>query len=144
MEYVFVFWIAMAILTAIAANSRNRHAFGWLILGLLFGIFALAALLIMKPEPEGVSSGNFGLPTPETHFLCPDCNKLIPKNVSQCPKCGCKIIPEPSPKDSNKSIHTPSTHLADLEAIEKLASLKERGIISEEEFSMKKKKLLDL
>ena len=100
METLVVIWIGIAALTAIAAKSRNREPFLWLIIGIVFGIFALAAVLIMKPEPDEAAKKLDGRPTPQTHFLCPDCNKLIKKDTDQCPKCGCRIIPEVKPAAS--------------------------------------------
>lgn len=48
MELV-VFWAAVAIVTAIAAANRGRSAAGWFVLGMLFSVFALVAVLVMAP-----------------------------------------------------------------------------------------------
>ncbi len=42
-----VVWIGFAVLTAIAASSRGRSGAGWFLLGLIFGVFALVAVLVM-------------------------------------------------------------------------------------------------
>jgi len=46
MEFVFI-WLAFAVITALAAGARGRSAFAWLFLGLIFGVFALLAVLVM-------------------------------------------------------------------------------------------------
>lgn len=43
-------WIAFAIITALAAGSRGRSFFGWLIIGALTGVFGLIAVLVMKDQ----------------------------------------------------------------------------------------------
>ncbi len=48
MVFLFV-WLAFAVITAIAANSRGRSGLAWLFLGTLFGVFALIAVLVMEP-----------------------------------------------------------------------------------------------
>jgi len=46
MELVII-WLGLAVVTALAANSRGRNWFAWLLLGVFFGIFALLAVLVM-------------------------------------------------------------------------------------------------
>lgn len=41
-------WFAMAVITALAASARGRSAIGWFVLGLLFSVFALLAVLVME------------------------------------------------------------------------------------------------
>lgn len=57
---LILFWIAVAAVTAIAANARGRSAGGWLVLGLLFSLLALVAVLVMRPidppSPPGYSA----------------------------------------------------------------------------------------
>lgn len=48
MELVII-WLGLAIVTALAANSRGRNWFVWLLLGVFFGLFALIAVLVMRP-----------------------------------------------------------------------------------------------
>lgn len=87
---VFIFiWLAFAFVTAIAAPSRGRSGGNWFILGLLFGVFALVALLVGPPLKAGV-----GEPTPDTHLQCPDCAELVRKEACICKHCGCKLIPQ--------------------------------------------------
>lgn len=48
MELLFI-WIAFAVVCALAAPSRGRSGIAWFVLGLVFGVFALIALLVMGP-----------------------------------------------------------------------------------------------
>ena len=48
MIFVFI-WGAFAVVTAIAASARGHNPVAWFFIGLLFGVFALVAVLVMKP-----------------------------------------------------------------------------------------------
>ncbi|MFQ5626649.1 MAG: hypothetical protein ACE5FM_08365 [Methyloligellaceae bacterium] len=48
---MILIWIVFAVLTAIAAEVKGRNPFGWFFLGVLFGAFALIAVLVM-PKVE--------------------------------------------------------------------------------------------
>jgi hypothetical protein len=50
MEFLFI-WLGFAIVTAIAANARDHNTALWFLIGLLGGIFALIAVLVMRPGP---------------------------------------------------------------------------------------------
>ena len=41
MEIIIIFWILFAVVTGSIAVSKNRSGFGWGILGLFLGIFAV-------------------------------------------------------------------------------------------------------
>lgn len=43
-------WLAFGILTAIAAGSRGRNPFLWLVIGCLTGVFGLVAVLVMDKQ----------------------------------------------------------------------------------------------
>jgi hypothetical protein len=47
---IIIIWIAFAVLTALAANTKGRSAGGWFVLGIIFGIFALIAVLVMEKK----------------------------------------------------------------------------------------------
>jgi hypothetical protein len=86
---VFIFWLGMAIITAIAAASRGRSGLGWFFLGSLFSVLALLAVLVMpslKRDPNA--------PSPETHVRCPDCAELVLKEAKVCKHCNCKLMPQ--------------------------------------------------
>ena len=88
MELIYV-WVAFAVVTALAAPSRGRSSWNWFLLGLLFGFFALIALLVLPSLKAAARE-----PTPETHLQCPDCAELVRKEASVCKHCGCKLIPQ--------------------------------------------------
>ena len=52
MFWFFVYAIGFAIVTALAAGARGHNAGLWAGLGFLFGIFALIAVLVIKPGPD--------------------------------------------------------------------------------------------
>ena len=47
--WIFILWLAFAVLTALAASARGRNGAAWFILGAIFGVFAFVAVLVMKP-----------------------------------------------------------------------------------------------
>lgn len=53
-------WIGFAVVSALAAQARGRSPIAWLLLGLVFGLFALLAVLVMQrdPDPDG-GSGSY-------------------------------------------------------------------------------------
>lgn len=63
---------------------------------------------------------------------CPKCSTPLLKDSKFCPKCG-----TPIQKNFGSEIHQ-------LEYLEKLAELKDKGIISNEEFEKKKKDILKI
>ncbi len=46
---IFLIWLAFAVVTALAASGRGRSGLGWFFLGMVFGAFALVAVLVMAP-----------------------------------------------------------------------------------------------
>lgn len=49
-----VIWLGFAIVTAMAAPARGRSAWGWFALGLIFGGFALIAVLVLPSKAAAV------------------------------------------------------------------------------------------
>jgi Na+/melibiose symporter-like transporter len=85
----FLIWLAFAVLTAMAASGKGRNTFGWFILGCVFGIFALIAVLVMSSLKLKAET-----PSSTTHVTCPDCAELVRKEAKVCKHCGCKLIPQ--------------------------------------------------
>ena len=44
-------WILMGVWASNIAQKKNRDKVGWFILGLIFGLFAVAAVYIVDPLP---------------------------------------------------------------------------------------------
>lgn len=86
MEFA-LFWIAMAVITAAAAQARGRNVVLWFVLGMVFSLLALLAVLVM---------GNVGGETVSrrTHVRCPDCREAVRKDARKCKHCGCDLIPQ--------------------------------------------------
>ncbi len=78
---------------------------------------------------------------------CHHCSAILPNNVNFCTECG-------TPTENKKSDHISdsskiqgkidNTELENLEYLEKLASLRDKSIITDEEFEKKKKDILKL
>jgi hypothetical protein len=84
-----LFWLGCAIVSAIIASSKGRSAFGWFLIGALFGIFALLLVVVLpslKRDPNA--------PTPDTHVKCPDCRELVIRDARKCKHCGVSLIPQ--------------------------------------------------
>lgn len=52
---LIIFWAAIGVVTGLAAQSRRRSFGVWLVLGLLFSLLALVAVLVMAPGPTAPS-----------------------------------------------------------------------------------------
>jgi hypothetical protein len=91
---MFYAWFAFVILTAIAAGARGRSVLGWLLLGFVFGIFALILVLILPNRKQDALA-----PTPKTHLRCPDCQELVQWEARKCKHCGCRLMPPPRESD---------------------------------------------
>jgi hypothetical protein len=108
MEFI-VIWLAMGIITAVAANARGRSGLAWFFLGCLFSFFALLAVLVM-PRVERQQQGGGTAPAAPTP---------LPSVLSTIP----------------------ATSAA--EEIEKLAQLRDRGILTDAEFQSRKERVLN-
>jgi hypothetical protein len=49
MEVWIFIWLAFGVVTALAAGARGHSAVLWGVLGCIFGVFALLAVLVIKP-----------------------------------------------------------------------------------------------
>jgi amino acid transporter len=56
---LIIIWFAFAICSAVVAGSKNRSAIGWLLLGVIFGIFALIIVACM-PSLRGKDDHHAG------------------------------------------------------------------------------------
>ena len=86
---IFLLWLGIAIITGIAAGARGRSGFGWFLLGCIFSLLALLAVLIIPSRKRDPYA-----PTPATHVRCPDCKEFVLKEARVCKHCGCKLVPQ--------------------------------------------------
>lgn len=84
---LLLFWAGIAVVTAIAAASRGRSFLGWLILGFLFSIFALIAVLVMRQKESPTRN-----PEPP-----PDEDPLPPLNLPYPPAARTFVQAPPAP-----------------------------------------------
>jgi hypothetical protein len=55
MIFIFI-WLAFGVVTALAANARGRSAAAWFVIGIIGGVFALVAVLVMEDLSKGGKS----------------------------------------------------------------------------------------
>lgn len=77
---MLLFWLFCAAATAIIAGARGRSVIGWLLLGLLFGIFALIVVAVIPAPPDHIVNRRDYLP-------CPFCREPINKYSTKCKHC---------------------------------------------------------
>jgi hypothetical protein len=102
MEWLIVGWMGVGVLCGFLAPARGRDGAQWLVLGVLFSIFAAVALLVLPKQKTGLQTA--GLIPPRrtmddiiqeilarrTSWLksCPACDQLIATYDRQCQHCG--------------------------------------------------------
>lgn len=95
MEWILI-WIICGVFSAIIASSKGRSGLGWLVMGLIFGVFALLFVGFMPPSPkEEPPSGA------ADEKKCPFCAETIKLEAKVCKHCGRDIEPMPEPKGPN-------------------------------------------
>jgi hypothetical protein len=88
---IVLYVIGFAILSAIAANAKNRDPVGWFFIGFLFGIFGLAAALIVAKVDPSSSPNNSGtsmaFDASTMNKKCPDCAEMVKLEARVCRFC---------------------------------------------------------
>jgi len=79
---------------------------------------------------------------------CPNCSATLPNNVNFCTECGNPVEQNQYLNESNQTpkeqSQTENNEYDQLQYLEKLAGLRDKGIISDEEFEKKKKDILKI
>lgn len=112
-------WLFLAVLTAVVASSKGRSAFGWFLLGCLFGIFALIIVAVLpnltkrevqkvrretkklqesvskeaareRAEPSQTEVKQLALEG--AHKKCPDCAEAVKLEARICRFCGYEFM----------------------------------------------------
>lgn len=118
-----------AIIPAVIAKLKGRSFIAWWVLGTLFFIFTLPIAVFMRStrQPRTAKPDKAAQRSQEPQPREPDKTALDDKQPKKTGK--------PSIEKSNEAVDIYAT-------IEKLAELKAKGVISEEEFKSKKNELL--
>ena len=91
MMELLIFWLVVAVATAMVASSRGRSGFGWFILGGMFSLIALFVVAVLPSQKAAPRDPN--APSPDTHVRCPDCRELVYKDARKCKHCGITLVP---------------------------------------------------
>jgi hypothetical protein len=104
------------LICAMIAPSKRRSPAAWFVIGFLIPLIGLILVLVLPPNPS----------------LDPD----DPMNMN--------LVPEPGPMQIQQQQAATAQAKQDhsIEALQKLAELKEKGVLTEAEFEDKKKELL--
>lgn len=78
MIYLLI-WIGCGVICGFLAQSKHRSITGWVILGIIFGVFAVIVLLIL-PNANPATSGNLR--------KCPFCAEFVQWEAIVCRHCG--------------------------------------------------------
>jgi hypothetical protein len=77
MEFLLFVWVMIAIVCAVVASNKGRSGFGWLILGAVFGVFALIVIACLSSVGDE-----------DALKRCPDCAEAVQPQARVCKHCG--------------------------------------------------------
>lgn len=75
-----VVWIICSVACYFLAKQKARNETLWAVLGILFGVFSLVVLALLKPI---TGTGVFK--------KCPQCLSTIPQEASKCSHCQSEV-----------------------------------------------------
>ena len=101
MDYLLL-WIGCGVFSAIIAGSKGRSFGGWLVLGLIFGVFALLAAGFMPKVEEQNEAQEVPAEPDKAERKCPFCAEMIKAEAIVCKHCGRDV--EPLPKESPQEV----------------------------------------
>ncbi|WP_457812116.1 zinc ribbon domain-containing protein [Sinorhizobium meliloti] len=88
---LLVIWIICGVVTAIIAASKGRSGAGWLLVGLLLGIFGvilIACLPALVKEVPRTPQQYAAIQEPRREKNCPDCGETVLDVAKVCKHCG--------------------------------------------------------
>lgn len=95
MFVAFVYSVLFGIVCALVADRRGRSAWGWGVLGLVFGVFALAVLACLEVPRKQLRGQAFSpvlAPVKKTR-ACPFCAEQILSEAVKCRFCQSDVSP---------------------------------------------------
>lgn len=88
---LLVIWIICGVVTAIIAASKGRSVAGWLLVGLVLGIFGIiliACLPALVKEAPRSPPQYAAIQEPRLEKNCPDCGETVLYVAKVCKHCG--------------------------------------------------------
>lgn len=93
---LLIIWGFFGIIAAVIAGAKGRSGFGWFILGMLLGPFALVVALL--PSRNLQSPMTASMPAADL-VPCPECAEMIQRQAKKCRFCGAPVTPPPEPRE---------------------------------------------
>jgi hypothetical protein len=103
---LFLLWVICTGATSVVAAYKGRSGFGWLILGALFGIFALLVVAILpnlnveRAEAAAAAAAAIAAPTGPLK-VCPMCAETVKAAALKCRFCGHDFPRQDEPMPAN-------------------------------------------
>ncbi len=130
--------VLLALIPAAIARTKRRSFFGWWVFGLLLWVPALICAILIQPlEPRSP----FGHRA-SSERQCPNCRTRNSEAAARCLGCGQELRSVPA-RSTAVSSEAPAADSQPADEVRKLASLRDNGHLTAEEFEQAKARLLD-